>query len=237
MSGTCLYEAWGGLEFSVRTGSPAFENVHGQGLWEYLDAQPEDAAHFARTMGSSSGYYLSDILEVHDFSAARLLVDLGAGDGELVAQVLVRNPRLRAIAVDLPAMAVHTRRTLESRGVSDRCEVRAESFFDAVPPGADLYVLKAVLHNWDDEQAAAILRNCRAASAPDGRLLVIERVAEDTGGTLRSVVNDLAMLVLLGGRERTLREYDSLLGRAGYARTSHGTGAHGITVIEAAPVP
>lgn len=103
MSGTCLYDAWRQLEFSARTGSPAFGNVHGQRLWQYLDAEPEYAAHFARTMGSSSGYYLSDIMGVHDFSAARLLVDLGGGDGELVAQVLVRNPRLRAIAVDRPS--------------------------------------------------------------------------------------------------------------------------------------
>lgn len=234
MAGAEYYEAWSGLDYALRTGASAFEHRHGRSLWALFGDDGEVAASFARTMRWNTEHFLGEILSVYDFPATGVVADLGAGDGSLVSALLVRSPQLRGIAFEQPAVIGHTRRTVEERGLANRCELVAGDFLDGVPQGADLYLLKAVVHNWDDEPALRILRNCRAAAGERGRLLVIEN-AMRSDDVLGAAIRDLTMLVLFGSRDRTVDEYRCLLERAGFAVNRTLRGETGICLLEASP--
>jgi orsellinic acid C2-O-methyltransferase len=231
MAGAEYYGAWSELDYSLRTGESAFERRHGSSLWTHLADNDEAAAAFARTMRWNTGHVLHDVLNLYDFSTIELVADIGAGDGTLVAALLVRYPRLRAIAVELPSVIDGTRQTLEARGVADRCELVTGDFLTSVPSGADLYLLKAVIHNWNDDLALRILQNCRTA-ADNGRLLLIERPM-DSDDLLGGALRDLTMLVLFGGQDRTIQEYRSLLHRAGLVVSRMTVGPSGVCLLEA----
>lgn len=234
MAGADYYEAWSEVDHALTTGGSAFERRHGTTLWARFDDDGEVAASFARTMRWNTERDLTEILGLYDFPAHGVVADLGAGHGTLVAGVLTRFPGLRAIAFEQPAVIGHTRRTVQEYDLADRCELVTGDFLTGVPGGADLYLLKAVVHDWDDATALRILRNCHDAMGGTGRLLLIERTtAHDP---FLAAIRDMTMLVLFGGQDRTAGQYAALLGRAGFTVSRILTGPSGICLLEAVPV-
>ena len=213
--GDWLWQAYGSMLHSVRTGDPAFVKVHGQPLYGYLHEHPRAAAQFNAAMTSYSGHETAVILEAYDFAGARNVVDIGGGHGALLAGVLHAHPHLCGILFDLPSVVAGAAHLLAEAGIADRARRLSGDFFDEAPAGGDLYLMKSVLHNWDDIDARRILATCRAAMAPDARLLVIERVVPAGNGPSEAKLFDINMLVAMGGRERTEREFGALFRDAG----------------------
>lgn len=217
-----VWRSWIGLEHSVRTGSIAWDHIYGMSVFEYLAEHPEQCGTFNAAMADRTRVVSPSIAASYDFSRFETLVDVGGGDGALIATILAATPGLRGILFDRPAGAAGAAASLREAGVSDRCDIVTGDFFVAVPDGADAYVVKTVLHNWDDDQVVAILRNCRKAIRDGGRLLVIERMLPpriESPGAGRVVYMDLNMLVTTHGRERTEAEFRSLYATAGFELT------------------
>ena len=227
--------AWGELFHSVKTGETGFDHFNGADIFTFLERDPAALSLFAQAVGSLSGTEIAAVLAAYDFSRARTIVDVGGGQGALLAAILAANPAVRGVLFDRPATVARARGLLENVGVGDRCEVIDGRFFDAVPKGGDLYVLKSVIHDWDDDQAAAILQNCRRAMGADARLLLIERVIPPGNAPAFGKWMDLNMLVVAGGRERTEAEYRSLYARAGFDLMRIIPTAAEVSLIEGAP--
>jgi SAM-dependent methyltransferase len=207
---------WGRLLDSVQTGKPMAREALGGELWEWYGQNEEEAAFFSAAMGNLSALAASELVRVYDCTTARTIADIGGAHGVLLAAALRANPNARGILFDMPHVIATAADALEGQGVADRCELVSGDFFDAVPGGADLHILKQILHDWDDEHAMQLLKNCHRALAPGGNLLLVEMVvpADNQPGMAQAM--DLNMLVLLGGRERTEAEYRDLLGDAGF---------------------
>jgi predicted O-methyltransferase YrrM len=231
-----FWRSWGHLLHSVRTGESAFRELHGMVLWEYWAAHPEKAAVFDAAMTSLSSGVVDALVGSYDFSGTRTLADIGGGQGELLARILAAYPALRGILFDQPDVVRSAGALLERAGVADRCEVVGGSFFETVPAGADAYLLKSVIHDWDEEAAIEILRTCRAAMDEHGRLLVVERVIRPGNDPDPAKFSDLNMLVIPGGRERSAEDFERLYAEAGFevSKTIH-TGSP-YNIIEGTPV-
>ncbi|QMU78146.1 hypothetical protein GXW83_23035 [Streptacidiphilus sp. PB12-B1b] len=216
-----VWQAWGALEQSVRTGKPAFELVHGTGLFDHLKGDAELAGHFHAAMASGSAVQLPAITSGFDFSRFRHAVDVGGGNGTHLAAVLAANPGLRGTLFDTANGVLEAPAVLEAAGVADRCDISAGSFFDSVPAGADAYLLKNILHDWNDEENRRILGNCRSGLAPNGSVVVFTSVLsegrrnEDPVEALGASIFDIEMMVVTTGRERTLTEFEQLFASAG----------------------
>lgn len=216
-----FWGTWGELGHCVRTGGTAAELLFGPGdSFARYAATPGLAQAFDAGMTVVSATVAGAVTAAYDFSGHSRVVDVGGGQGRLIAAILQANPRLRGVLFDLPGVVAGAARVLAEAGVADRCEVVGGDMFAAVPGGGDVYVLSRVLHDWDDERAIAILANCRRAmSGAAARLLLIERVPPDgvdtAPATQAMLLSDLNMLVRTGGRERTKAEYGTLLGVAG----------------------
>ena len=230
-----FWAAWGELLHSVTTGETAFRRVHGTDFFGFLAQHPEAAALFNAGMGDLSQTETAAVVAAYDFGRYRTVVDVGGGQGALLAALLQAYPTVRGILFDLPATVAGARALLEAAGVADRCTVIGGSFFEAVPSGGDLYVLKSVIHDWDDEQAVAILRSCRAAMGDTSRLLLVERVVPPGNAPAFAKLMDLNMLVIAGGRERTEAEYRMLYERAGLALTGVSPTTAEVSLIESQP--
>ncbi|MDG7011421.1 MAG: methyltransferase [Nitrososphaerota archaeon] len=228
------YRAAGELLHTVRTGEVAFRYLYGKSHFEYLAENPEASRAFNLFMaqGLRRG---GDALESYDFTSKTLVVDVGGGQGTLIAKVLAANPALKGVLYDLPQGVAEARAYLEGAGVGGRCQVVSGSFFDAVPPGGDVYVLSRVLHDWSDEDAKAILLNCRKAMADGGRVLVVEAVIPEGDAPSFAKERDLTMLFMLGGMERTEREWRSLFAEAGLAVSKIVKTGKSLDLIEGAP--
>jgi hypothetical protein len=207
------WRRWGNLLHHLRTGEPAR-----QAVWDTWEEHPEEAALFNGYMTEMATMRAAAVLGGYDFRGIARLVDVGGGHGRLLASILKAYPLMRGILFDLPHVIGGAKPLLDAAGVADRCECVAGSFFETVPEGADAYLLSVVIHDWDDEQAGAILKTCRAAMAPSGRLLLVEHVIPAGGEQSLSVLLlDLRMLVgTKGGRERTAEEFDALLSASGF---------------------
>lgn len=228
------WRPWGELLHSVKTGQPAFRRVFELDAWEYRAMDPELNAIFNGTMRAFASEAKAAITSVYDFSGVQRLIDVGGGEGTLIAEILAAHPKARGVLLDLPHVVAGAPAVLEGKGVADRCEVAAGDFFQELPSGGDLYLLRAILHNWDDEPALAILSGCRRAIAPLGKLVIVDPgVAEAEG--FRRYFLDLQMLLMLGGRERTRDELDALCARAGFRVTVFKKLAGGDVLLEAAP--
>ena len=190
------------------------------GAFDYFARHPEAAAVFDAAMTSRSAQENEAIAAAYDFSGLRTIVDAGGGHGSLLAAILRANPGLRGVLFDRPQVVAEARHRLDAAGLEGRWEAVAGDFFDAVPAGGDAYLLKRVIHDWDDERAVAILRNCQRAMSEGGRLLVIELVIPPGNDPSFSKLFDLLMLVQSGGQERTEAEYRTLLDAAGSAPTA-----------------
>jgi hypothetical protein len=210
-----LWRAYGDLLHSVRTGAPAFAHIHGQSFYDYLQEHPAAGAVFQSAMNGYSAQEAAAILAAYDFAAARSVIDVGGGQGGLVAALLQAHPHLAGVVLDLSPAIAGAKPVLAAAGLGARATCVAGDFFTAVPKGGDLYLLKSVLHNWDDSDVVAILRNCRQAMADRARLLVIERVVPEDNGPSEAKLFDINMLVTVGGQERTEAEYRTLLDLAG----------------------
>ena len=211
------WRAWEGLMHSVQTGNCAFEQVFGMPHFEYFERHPESGRVFDAAMTSRSGSENQAIIAAYDFANARTVVEVGGGQGSLLEAILRINREARGVLFDLAQVIASARNRMEEAEQSTRCEFVAGDFFTAVPSGGDLYVLKKVIHDWDDERATVILSNCRRAMTAAGRLLLIEPVVPEGNDPSFSKLLDLLMLVWTsGGLERTRAEHEALLSAAGF---------------------
>jgi O-methyltransferase domain/Dimerisation domain len=210
------WRAWGDLLNSVRTGQPAFEHVFGCPMFSYFGEHPEAARVFDAAMTSRTGQETAAVIAAYEWPASATIVDVGGGQGALLAAILARNPDVHGVLFDMPHVIAAARGLIEEAGLADRCELAAGDFFERVPAGGDLYLLKRVVHDWDDERASAILRSCRAAMGDRSRLLVIEHVLPPGNAPSWGKLLDLQMLVLTpGGRERDEAGFRALLASTG----------------------
>ncbi|MFO1059134.1 MAG: methyltransferase [Dongiaceae bacterium] len=210
------WAGWGGYLAALRSGRSGVEAAFGKPLFELLQQDADSAAIFERYMTGQTAASVAALLAVYDFAGIGLLVDVGGSRGALLAGVLAAHPAMRGILLDLPKVVAHAGPVLA--GVAERCSVVGGDFFTAVPAGGDAYVLKFILHDWDDARCATLLEQCRRAMAPGGRVLVMEHIVPEGPGPHMAHFMDLNMLALTdGGRERTEAEYRALLRRAGLA--------------------
>ena len=210
MLGSWMYRAWGEATHSFVTGEPAFDQVFGGRFFEYLAEHPDESNVFDLSMAAGAQGRAATLVD-HDWSGVERVADIGGGNGAALAIILSSHPHLRGVLFDLPTVVEAADDVLRAAGVRDRCDVVAGDFFTDPLPPADAYVLSQILHDWDDERAGAILRNCRRTISDDGRMLLVERVVPDGPEPSFSKLIDLHMLILVGGKERTAAEWRELL--------------------------
>jgi hypothetical protein len=206
---------WGQLEESVRTGKPATHKALGSAIWDYYAAHPEEGYDFSQAMSGMSALATDAVLAAYSFDGARRVVDVGGAHGAFLGAVLGRLPDARGALFDLPHVVDGAAPSLREAGVFDRTERVGGSFFESVPSGGDVYLVKHILHDWNDDECVRILERVRAAMAPDGRIVVVEMVIDPDGPPSPAALLDLNMLVMLTGRERSIVEFEALFRRAG----------------------
>ena len=214
------FRVYAEMAHSVRTGETLGDKLLGMPVFEYLQHNPELAARFNNAMTNFSAGIAPAVLEAYDFGGIDVLVDVAGGHGMLLASVLRKYPSMRGILFDVEHVIAGAKAP-EALGVADRCDKVSGDFFKAVPRGGDAYVLKSIIHDWDDEKAGAILRNTRAAleGKPNGKVLLVEAVIKPGNEPDLSKLGDLEMMLLPGGRERTEAEFAALFARNGFQLT------------------
>lgn len=217
-----------GLLHSVRTGAAGYPVVHGRGFWEDLDGDAGRRRGLDETMLALQRHTAPQVATRYDWSAAKTVVDVGGGHGGLLAELLARHDHLRGVVLDRGGAAEAARRTLAGRGVADRAEVVAGSFFDPLPPDADVYLVSRALSDWPDAEARAILRRCAEAAGPAGHVLVVEVLPAPPDRT----GFDLRMLVTVGGRARTAEELGRLAATAGLRVAATVAGEDGLLLLD-----
>jgi SAM-dependent methyltransferase len=228
--------AWGGLLHGAMSGETAFNHIFGMSQWDHRMQHPELNECFNGRLRQSTIQATGAILAAYDFSPFRTIADVGGGHGALLAAILKAYPSATGILFDQPHVVTGARPYLEAAGVAARCQVDGGSFFDHVPEGADAYILKSVIHDWNDKQSVAILRNCHRALKQQGRLLLLERVMPARVEQSPDVImGDLHMLAVTGGRERTEFEYRALFAAAGFKLTRIIPTHAWLSVIEGVP--
>jgi O-methyltransferase domain/Dimerisation domain len=236
-TGSAAYwAAWGDLAHSVRTGANAFQHVHGTDVWTYRSTRPAESAMFDRAMVSLSGQGARDAVAGYDFTPFGTIADIGGGVGAFLSRILVAAPGVRGVLFDQPHVVAGAFAVLEAAGVADRCAVVGGSFFDAIPSGADLYVLRSVVHDWEDHDAVRVLESVRRAVPDHGTLVLVERIVAGPNEGGATKWSDLNMLVAPGGRERTQAEFDDLFGRTGFRPTRTVVAGPTHWFVEATPV-
>jgi SAM-dependent methyltransferase len=232
--GAEMFRSWVSALHSFTTGEPGFDEQFGLPWFDYLAQHPEASDVFNRAMAAGTRTRL-EALARNDWSAVRRVADIGGGTGSTIAAVLVANPHLEGALFDLPGVVAGAGEILERAGVSERCTVVGGDFFNDPLPPADAYLLVQILHDWNDERAAAILRNCRRAITADGRLLIVDGVVAPGSASDLLKHMDLHMLVMLGGKERDEEEWRDLLAGEGFelVRVAPSGAKH---MIEARPV-
>jgi SAM-dependent methyltransferase len=235
-AGNRIAEAWKDLEYCVRTGEPAYRQ---RGITDpFVDPlrTPEEEASFDEAMADFTRQAAVALASAFDFTPFKTLVDVGGGNGALLIGILKANPALRGIVFDQPAAAERAKAQIAQNGLGGRCQAIGGDFFKELPLGADAYILKHVIHDWDDERAVAILRNCHRAMAPQGKLLIVEGVYPRRIGpsteNWAAAANDVNMLVSTGGRQRSEIEFRSLYEAAGFKLTRIVPTRARVSVIE-----
>jgi hypothetical protein len=238
-AGVSIQDSWKELEHCVRTGEPAFRLRGEKDPFAEMEADPEQAATFDRAMAAFTSQTSLAVAAAYDFSGFECVADIGGGNGALLVGILRANPGLRGIVFDQPHVVERARGHLEAEGLADRCEAVGGSFFDEIVGGADAYLLKHVVHDWNDEQAAEILRRVRAAMPPQAKLLVVEgvypeRITVDLPSR-GAAANDVNMLVVAGGRQRTEAEFRELYASGGFRLTRMVPTLSPVVIVEGEP--
>jgi hypothetical protein len=230
-----FWSSWGDLLTSVRTGETAFPRVHGMDRWDYLAHHPGESAVFDAAMTSNTRLESEAVVRGYDFSGFGVLADIGGGAGGLLATILAEHQNMRGLLFDLPQVVAGARDVMTHAGVADRCDIVGGDFFQAVPTGADGYLLKSVIHDWNDEQSIEILRTCRSAMGDGAKLLLVERIIRPGNTPDAAKFIDLLMLVMNGGRERVYGDFERLLSAAGFTLTNVIPTGGVLNVLEAVP--
>jgi hypothetical protein len=220
-------EAWGHMRESVEAGRNAFQSLHeGESVWEWRAQRPHESAIFDSAMAGLSGGRAAAVVNGFPWGQFGTIADIGGGNGRLLGEILVRYPDTRGVLFDQPHVVEGSEPMLERLNVRDRCTIAGGSFFEAVPAGADVYMLSYVLHDWDDADCLGILSTVRAAMRTSARLVIVEQVVGPPNEEPTSKFSDLNMLVMLGGRERSEAEWQSLVKEGGFqTATLHRTGS------------
>jgi hypothetical protein len=226
---------WDDLFETVRTGETAFDRLYGRPIFDYLGEHPEQAKIFDTAMTDFSGRTTQAMLDAYDLSGVATLADVGGGLGTNLAAVLGRYPAMRGLLFDQPHVVERARPRLEAAGVAGRCAVKGGNFFEAIPRGADAYMLGHIIHDWDDAKAGLILDNLRRAMRVGAKLLLVEHVVPEGNGASFGKLLDLHMMVAVGGLERTEAEYRRLFAAHGFRLTRVIPTGGDISVIEGVP--
>jgi hypothetical protein len=221
------------LLHSLQTGRTGFEKAQGMPFFDYLAQNPEDASVFSEAMVGLHGAEPLAVAAAYDFEMFQTVVDVGGASGNMLAAILARYPELRGLLFDRPHVVVDADKLLKANGIAGRATIEAGDFFQSVPSGGDAYILSHILHDWNDDQCLTILRHCRKAMKPDGRLLIVEMVLPPGDAPHPGKILDMVMLVLIGGQERTETEYASLLHKAGFRLSRVVATQSPVSVIEA----
>lgn len=231
-----FWQSYGAALHTIRTGQTAFEHVFGTDLFNYYRSHPAEADTFTQCMTEGSQYRLAGILSALDLGTSRRVVDVGGGEGTLIAGVLRHHPQVIGVLFDQPRVLTKASTVLNAAGVGQRCELAAGDFFrDDVPARGDLYLMKRIIHDWDDTRAAHILRNVHLNAPTGARLVLIEQLLRPDDPP--NYLYDISMMLALGGRERTLDQYEALLADTGFALHSVTPAAVGSSLIEARTLP
>ncbi|NSL86183.1 methyltransferase [Chitinophaga sp. Mgbs1] len=208
---------WTQLLHSVKTGRTAFSEVYGEPVWEYYKHHKTDGHNFIKAMENLTAPVIQKIVTVYDFSPFHTIVDVGGGNGTLILNILEAYPHCTGVVFDEPYVVKVTAEKVEKSGLAARCTLAGGSFFESVPAGADAYILKNILHDWNDEDTVRILKVCAAAMTANSKLLVFEAIVPEGNTAHYAKINDINMLLAQGGRERTEKDYAGLAARAGLA--------------------
>jgi hypothetical protein len=232
------FNTYAELRHSLRTGEPAIDKVYGVPLFEYFPRDPELSGVFNQAMTTFSAAVIPAVLDAYDFSGIDVLVDVAGGHGHVLTSILQKYPAMRGLLVDLDHVVAGAAPLIAQQGVTDRCETGAVDFFAKVPAGGDAYIMKHIIHDWNDEKAIVILRNVRAAldGKPDGRLILLEGIVAPANQPDFAKLLDLEMLTLPGGRERTEAEFRALLRQGGFELTRVVPTQSMACVIEGRPI-
>lgn len=213
------WRVWSDLFYSAQTGQPAFERVYGKAYFDYLAENPDPARVFNDAMTSFSASVSAAVIDAYDFTGITKLVDVGGGHGLLLAAILQNYPQMSGVLFEAPFVAEGAGDAIKGRGLARRCEVVGGDFFGSAPAGGDAYIMKHIVHDWDDESALTILQNCHRAMTKNGKLLVVEMVIPEGNAPSLGKFLDLEMLLFLHSYERTEAEYRALFERAGFKLT------------------
>jgi hypothetical protein len=230
------WRAWGDLFGSAQSGLPAFERIYGKAYFDYLGENAGPAQVFNDAMTSISTAASAAIVDGYDFTGVKKLVDVGGGHGMLLCSILEKYPQMNGMLIDAPSVIAGTKEAIEAHGLSKRCEAVGGDFFASVPAGGDAYIMKHIIHDWNDERASTILQCCHRQMPADGRLLVVEMVIPEGDTPAFGKLMDLEMLVLLHSYERTEAEYRELFQRSGFKLTRIVPTKSAYSVIEGVPV-
>jgi SAM-dependent methyltransferase len=207
------------LRHSVETGKMAHEKAYGKTTWEYFEENPEIGTIFNRAMTSNSLADVSPIVKAYDFSRFGTIADIAGGHGILLSGILQANPNARGILFDIPSVIADGGEFFEKAGAANRIEKVSGDFFESVPSGADAYIMKHIIHDWDDAESIRILKNIHSAMNPNGRVLIVEMIVPEGNEPSPAKILDVQMLMFTGGKERTAKEYAELLDKSGFRMT------------------
>jgi len=230
-----IFAAWDGLHHTLYTGEPGFQKVFGAPVFNYIVAHPELGPLFDAGMTSMNFYETGAMLDAYDFSSANVLADIGGGNGSLISAVLRRYPQMKGILFDQDHVAGRAQENIRASGVADRCTIVPGNFFEAIPPGADTYLFRHIIHDWTDEQSIQILRQCRKVIPANGRLLIADSVVPSGNTPSAAKDYDMLMLIYPGGRERSKEEFGELCKASGFELASITPTTTMISVVTARP--
>ncbi len=228
------WRAWGQTLESVRTGRAAFHIVFGESVFDYLSVHPDESAVFNEGMTGFTSSIAPAVAEAYDFGAFGTVVDVGGGHGVLLNTILRAYPGVNGIVFDSPHVVTGAEDAIRAAGLSDRCRAVGGDFFQDVP-ASDAYLIKHIIHDWPDDRATTIRRNCRKSVGPSGKLLLVELVIAPGDAPDLAKVLDLEMLVIASGKERTEAEYRQLLAGAGWRLTRVIPTDSPAQIVEATP--
>ncbi len=216
MMGEDQYRAWGNLADTIETGDNAYEKVFGKPIFDHLAEQPEKARIFDDAMTGIHGRETGAIIDAYDFSGINVIADIGGGNGSKISSILQSYPNMQGILFDLPHVVERTRPNIEAAGLSNRCQLVDGDFFQSVPAGADAYIMRHIIHDWDDQKSLTILKNCHGVMLSGNKLLLVESVIPPGNDQFMGKFLDLTMMLIPGGKERTENEYHELYDKAGF---------------------